>query len=105
MTSPERVLVAAGRDAATVRADLQASPLKGDVIVTREADAMSHYSIRQLPATAQIGSSSLDDAVQIARRFARSHGADLWYDDATKVCRLETNRITEWTASGTRNWR
>ena len=65
----------------------------GDVVVTRESEAKIRFTVRQLPATVQqFGPSSRDEAIRLARGFARAHAVDLWYREGDTFKLLEKYR-------------
>jgi hypothetical protein len=68
------------------------SPQNGDVVVTREAHSRVHYTVRQYPGIVQFSTGALDDAVRLARGFARRHAVDVWYSEAGASRLLETCR-------------
>jgi hypothetical protein len=87
---PRRTQPIAGA-AKTRSVGLGTTPRDGDVLVARES-AAGRYTIRQLPAAVQISSSSRDEAMQLARRFARMHTVDVWYHDEDSLRLLEAYR-------------
>jgi hypothetical protein len=70
-----------------------ALPRSGDVLVVREKDSAIRYTVRQLPATVQqLGASSRDEAIRLARGFARRQGVDLWHSEDGTYRLLEAYR-------------
>ncbi|MGE5243039.1 MAG: hypothetical protein ACM3SQ_02290 [Betaproteobacteria bacterium] len=63
----------------------------GDIVVTRDPRAAARYSVRQLPGIVQF-SASRDEAVRLARSFARLHAVDVWYSEKGTHRLLETYR-------------
>jgi hypothetical protein len=71
---------------------LRSSPQDGDVVVTREAESRVHYTVRQLPGTAQFSAAVRDEAVRLARGFGQKHEVDVWYSEAGAYRLLEACR-------------
>jgi hypothetical protein len=72
-----------------------ALPRSGDVVVVREKHSAVRYTIRQLPATVQqLGASSRDEAIRLARGFAQRHGVDLWHSEDGTYRLLEAYRLS-----------
>jgi hypothetical protein len=68
-------------------------PRSGDVVVVREKDSAIHFTVRQLPATVQqLGASSRDEAIRLARGFAQTQAVDLWYSEDGTYRLLEAYR-------------
>ena len=68
-------------------------PRSGDVIVVREKDSVIRYTVRQLPATGQqLGASSRDEAIRLARGLAQTQAVDLWYSEDGTYRLLEAYR-------------
>ena len=67
-------------------------PQDGDVVVRREARSPICFSVRQLPVVVQLGTSSRDEALRLAREFAQEHAVDVWYDDEGTFRLLEAYR-------------
>jgi hypothetical protein len=60
--------------------------------VTREAASAVHYTVRQLPGVVQFGAASRDEAVRLARNFARKRNVDVWYSEDGTFRLLEAYR-------------
>ena len=58
---------------------VRSAPRDGDVLVTREAHSAVTYSVRQVPGVAQFHAAFRDEALRLARSFARTMAVDLWY--------------------------
>jgi hypothetical protein len=71
---------------------LDSGPLEGDVVVTGEADVSPRFTVRQFPGVAQIGASTREQAVRMARAFAQVHRRDLWYSEDGHLRLLEAYR-------------
>lgn len=69
-----------------------AVPKHGDVVVARMPSDSAGFTVRQLPGEIQFYAPTLDEAVHLARGFARKHGLDLWYGDADTYRLLESYR-------------
>jgi hypothetical protein len=67
-------------------------PQDGDIVVTREAHSRVHYTVRQLPGIVQFSTSVREEAVQLARSFARQYHIDVWYWENGTYCLLEACR-------------
>jgi hypothetical protein len=63
---------------ASLPAAARRAPRPGDVVIVREAGPGA-YSLRKIPDRPQILCHSRAEAVQVAERFARDHGTDVWY--------------------------
>lgn len=74
---------------AAARAD---APQAGDLVVTREARSAICYSVRQVPGEAQVTMGAKDEALRLARGFARARHVGLWYSVDGVVRKLETFR-------------
>ena len=57
------------------------APQDGDVIVTRESRSAVRYTVRQHPGNVQFSATPRDEAVRLARSFARKHVVDVWYSE------------------------
>jgi hypothetical protein len=68
------------------------SPQDGDVVVTRQAEAHVHYTVRQLPGIVQFSAGVRDNAVRLARGFAQQYAVDVWYCEAGTYRLLEAYR-------------
>jgi hypothetical protein len=70
-----------------------ALPRNGDVVVVREQDSAIPYTVRQRPATVQqLGASSREEAIRLARAFAQRQGVDLWHSEDGAYRLLEIYR-------------
>lgn len=67
-------------------------PRDGDLVVTRESAPVVRYAISQYPSVVQFKTPTRDDAIRLARSFAREHAVDVWYSEWGTVTRLETYR-------------
>jgi hypothetical protein len=56
-------------------------PQNGDLVVARTANTTSAYGVRQLPTEAQLGASTREEAVRVARSFAAAKHVDVWLQD------------------------
>jgi hypothetical protein len=70
----------------------RSSPHDGDVVVTREAHARVHYTVRQLPGIVQFSAAARDEAVRLARSFGQKHVVDVWYSEDGTYRLLEAYR-------------
>ena len=68
------------------------APEAGDLVVTCEARSAVRYSVRQLPGEAQVSMASKDEAVRLARGFAKARRVALWYSADGAIRKLETFR-------------
>lgn len=68
-------------------------PQDGDVIVTRENRSPVRFTIGQLPASAQFSVATRNEAIRIARTYARKHLVDIWYDQGEHHRLVETYRM------------
>jgi hypothetical protein len=68
-------------------------PLKsGDLVVTRVPESASHYAVRQHPGAVQFTASPREEAIRLARGFARAHGVDAWISEDAGSSRIESGR-------------
>jgi hypothetical protein len=79
--------------AAPAPADASAPPVPRDrdVVVSREPAAAAH-GVRQVPGDTQLTATSREEAVRLARAFARAHGVDVWYREGQTYHLLEAFR-------------
>ena len=75
--------------------DKRISPRDGDVVVTRESRSPITFTIRQLPGDVQLSASSRDEAIRLARGFARKNAVDVWYSEGETLRLLEAYRRTK----------
>jgi hypothetical protein len=68
------------------------APQDGDVVVTPESRSAGRHELRQHPGTVQFSVSSRDEAVRLARSFARKYAVDVWYSEKGTENLLETCR-------------
>jgi len=63
----------------------------GDIVVRREAgNPHVRYSIRELPGAPQISYVSFAIALDIATRFARHVGIDVWHEEDGRFTLIES---------------
>ena len=55
---------------------VRSAPRDGDVLVTREAHSAVTYSVRQVPGVVQFHAAFRDEALRLARSFARTMAVD-----------------------------
>jgi hypothetical protein len=60
--------------------------------VTRESPTAIRFTVRQFPDTTQVTLWSQEEAVQLACRFARSHGLNVWYGEGIALHLVEMHR-------------
>lgn len=70
-------------------------PASGDIVVTRESAPGTTFTIRQVPGVVQFSACVRDEAVRLARGFARENTVDLWYCEAGSYRLLEIYRRSE----------
>jgi hypothetical protein len=70
------------------------------VLVSRESS--DRYTVRQLPAAAQLKASSRDGGVQVARGFASKYAVNLWYTEDGGFRLLEAYRAARAPRAGDR---
>jgi hypothetical protein len=68
------------------------APQAGDLVVTREARSAIRYSVRQMPGEPQVSMASKEEALRLARGFARARRVALWYGTDGDLRKLETFR-------------
>jgi hypothetical protein len=69
-----------------------ATPQNGDIVIVHYPTSPIQWMVRQVPDPAQFGSSSRDQALQLARGYAQAHRLDLWCNDSAGVRLLEQHR-------------
>ena len=67
-------------------------PVDGDLVVVRRSNETPAFGVLQMPTKVQFGASTRDEAVGLARSFARSHAVDLWYRETDGYELLERYR-------------
>lgn len=66
-------------------------PKAGDIVVRREAsNAHDRFSIRELPGAPQISYVSFEIALDVATRFARHAGIDVWHEEGGGYTLIES---------------
>lgn len=68
-------------------------PRHGDVVITHDHRSPACFAVRQIPGVAQLSASTREDALRVARAFARKHGLDLWFSEEGTYRLLEAYRI------------
>jgi len=67
------------------------APKTRDIVITREASNPHHrYSIRELPGAPQISYVSFEIALDVATRFARHVGIDVWHEEDGRYTLIES---------------
>jgi hypothetical protein len=67
------------------------APKPGDIIVRREAgNPHEHYSVREFPGLAQVTYRSFQTALDVAARFARSAGTNVWHEEGDRFGLIES---------------
>jgi hypothetical protein len=59
------------------RAELK-RPADGDVVITPDDHVPRRYAISQVPGGPQVSWTSRDEALEVAKKFARHHVVDVW---------------------------
>jgi hypothetical protein len=58
------------------------TPKKGDIVVRREVgNGGHHYAVREVPGDAQVLYTSFEIALDVATRYGRSAGVDVWHEE------------------------
>lgn len=70
----------------------RSAPRDGDVIVARDARLGVRHTVRQHPVDVQFSASARDEALRLARGFAKVHAVDLWFSDNGSTRLLEVYR-------------
>jgi hypothetical protein len=66
----------------------------GDIVVRREAgNPHDRYSIRELPGAPQVSYVSFETALDVATRFARHAGIDVWHEENGQYTLLESTAV------------
>jgi hypothetical protein len=74
------------------------APKVGDIVIRREAsNPYDHFSVREFPGAAQVSYVAFDIALNIATRFARHAGSDVWHEDDGRFTLIES-RVAAHTA-------
>lgn len=67
------------------------APKAGDIAVRREAsNPHVRYSIRELPGAPQVSYLSFEIALDVATRFARHAGIDVWHEEDGRYTLIES---------------
>jgi hypothetical protein len=53
---------------------------------------MVHYTLCQFPGVVQVSTAARDEAIRLARGFAKAHGLNIWYDEDGDYRLLEVYR-------------
>jgi hypothetical protein len=69
-----------------------ATPQNGDIVIVHYATSPIQWMVRQIPDPAQFGSSSREQAFQLARGYAQAHRLDLWCNEGGGVQLIEQHR-------------
>lgn len=64
----------------------------GDIVIVHDPTSPIPWMVREIPDAAQFGSSSKDQALQLARGYAQAHRVDVWCNDGGHVRLLERYR-------------
>ena len=67
-------------------------PVDGDLVVVRQGNETPAFGVLQMPTNVQFGASTRDEAIRLARSFARTHAVDLWYREKDAYELLEKYR-------------
>jgi hypothetical protein len=73
----------------------RSQPRDGDIVVTRESKSGAAFTIRQVPGVVQFSAFVRDEAIRLARGFARENNVDLWYCEDGTYRLLEAYRGSE----------
>jgi len=73
----------------------RSQPRDGDIVMTRESKSGASFTIRQVPGVVQFSAFGRDEAIRLARGFARENNVDLWYCEAGIYRLLEAYRGRE----------
>lgn len=68
------------------------APREGDIVLAREPSTSGRFTVRRHPETAQLRTSSRQDAVRVAHSFAQKHAVDVWYSENGTYRLLEARR-------------
>jgi hypothetical protein len=72
------------------------TPKKGDIAIRREVgDGRHHYAVREFPSDAQVFYTSFEIALDIATRYARSAGVDVWYEEDLHFTLIESRAAAD----------
>lgn len=67
------------------------APRARDIVIRREAsNPHDRYSIRELPGAPQISYVSFEIALDVATRFARHAGIDVWHEENGRYTLIES---------------
>lgn len=72
------------------------APRAGDLIIRREAsNPHDHYSIRVFSRVAQVSYVSFEIALNVATRFARQAGNDVWHEEDGRFTLIESRIVAD----------
>ena len=74
---------------------VRSQPRDGDIVMTRESKSGASFTIRQVPGVVQLSAFVRDEAIRLARGFARENNVNLWYCEAGTDRLLEAYRGSE----------
>jgi hypothetical protein len=74
------------------------APKKGDIVLRREAGhSANHYAVGEFSGVAQVSYMSFEIALDIATRYARSAGADVWHEEDGHFTLIESRAAADTT--------
>lgn len=66
------------------------SPLPGDIVVIGLPGQTDRFLVQQLPDQPHISWRTREEALKIARKFAGTHGVDVWMQNGESLERLDS---------------
>lgn len=70
---------------------VRTTPREGDIVLARDSRS-DRFTLRRHPETAQLRTSSRQDAVRVAHSFAHRHAVDVWDSENGAYRLLEARR-------------
>jgi len=75
----------------TRRAELK-QPADGDVVITPDDHVPRRYAISQVPGRPQVSWTSREEALALAKNFARRHAVDVWMAEGLSTTQVVRHR-------------
>jgi hypothetical protein len=72
------------------------APKKGDIVVGREVvNGRRHYAVREFPREPWVLYTSFEIALDVATRYGRSAGVDVWHEEDGHFTLIESRAAAD----------
>ena len=72
------------------------APKKGDIVIRREVgNGAPHYAVRQFPGDSCVLYTSFEIALDVATRYGRSAGVDIWHEEDGRFTLIESRAAAD----------